>query len=110
MEKPLKSYQIILLYFTRRVLTNQGDALSAMAGIMRRFLEKLKYSMLEGLPTGTFDQFILCWGINLYFRHGFPSYSWADWRGGISVNIYRRLNDWLANRTWIIWFRRSPSG
>ncbi|KAL2019684.1 hypothetical protein VTK56DRAFT_9303 [Thermocarpiscus australiensis] len=110
MKHPLESYAVMLFYYTQRVLTGQSDALRAMAGVMRRVSQKLGYRMLEGLPTAVFDRFLLFCGRNLHRREGFPSYSWAGWRGGIDVEMIGDLNDWLQNQTWIIWYKRSTSG
>ncbi|KAH8821378.1 heterokaryon incompatibility protein-domain-containing protein [Xylogone sp. PMI_703] len=113
MTEPLFDYNVMLFYYTARTLTNQGDTLRAMAGIIRRFTEVMKCRFLEGIPTALFDIFILFQGSLLYRRPLFPSYSWAGWRGGIDFEMddfYSTANDWLRDRTWIIWYRRSVSG
>ena len=113
MEVPLEDFTIILLYYTRRAFTNQQDVLAAMVGIIRRFSEKLKYRFFEGLPIGALDAIILFKPCSLLQRRkGFPSYSWSGWKGPIVVNIPNidEVNSWLRNQTWIIWYKRSPSG
>ncbi len=112
LEYPLMDYSNLLHFYTPRALTNQSDALGAMAGILRRISDKLGYRMLEGLPTGAFDQFVLFFGVNARRRHGFPSYSWAGWIGQVDMPIDTpdEQNLWLQDRTWIIWYKRSPSG
>jgi hypothetical protein len=112
MESPLEDYSILLLYYSRRALTNQGDALRAMAGIIRRLSEKVKYRFFEGLPTAVLDAFLIfkAHGTNLQRRSGFPSYSWTGWRGRINIDTPSPMNEWLESRTWIIWYKRSHSG
>jgi hypothetical protein len=75
MESPLEDYSILLLYYSMRALTNQGDALRTMAGIIRRLSEKVKYRFFEGLPTAVLDAFLIfkAHGTNLQRRSGFPS-------------------------------------
>jgi hypothetical protein len=111
-ESPPEDYSIFLLYYSMRALTNQGDALRAMAGIIRRLSEKVKYRFFEGLPTAVLDAFLIfkAHGTNLQRRSGFPSYSWTGWRGRINIDTPTAMNEWLASRTWIIWYKRSPSG
>ncbi|KND88387.1 hypothetical protein TOPH_07027 [Tolypocladium ophioglossoides CBS 100239] len=114
LKDPLQDYAIMLLYYTERALTNQSDVLRAMAGITRRVSEKAKCRFLQGMPTGAWDVFMVFvanpW--LLHRRRGFPSYSWAGWRGRISLDtaIPRKLNEWLERRTWIVWYKRNPSG
>ncbi|KAK3990487.1 heterokaryon incompatibility protein-domain-containing protein [Cladorrhinum sp. PSN332] len=112
MEYPVQNYATMLMYYTQRVLTNNSDALRALEGIMRRFTLKMGYRMLQGMPIGSFDLFILFSGTNLHRRPAFPSYSWAGWVGGVDVHCWHvtNLNEWLKDRTWIIWHKRSPSG
>jgi len=102
----------MLLYYTQRALTNQQDALRAMAGIIRRFSGKMKCRFLEGLPTAAFDMFILFrqYRSNLHRRRGFPSYSWTGWRGSQILPQYSHINEFLKNNTWIVWYKRSVGG
>ncbi|KAM5343593.1 hypothetical protein ACJ41O_012130 [Fusarium nematophilum] len=112
MEDPLHDYAEMLSYYTRLALTDQTDVLRAMAGIIRRVSEKVKYRFIQGLPTGDLDAFVIfhaCDSI-LRRRSGFPSYSWCGWRGGIEIGVAPRQNRWLASATWIIWHKRSESG
>lgn len=113
MSDPLYDYSVMLMYYTRRALTNQSDALRAMAGIIRRFTESMKCRFFQGLPTALFDIFLMFTGTLLHRRPSFPSYSWAGWRGSVDYDIsylFLRTNTWLRHRTWIIWYKRSPSG
>lgn len=117
MKNPMIDYSTMLLYYTQRALTDQNDAPRAMAGIIRRFTNVMKCRFLEGLPTALFDQFILFYANKniLHRRSSFPSYSWIGWRGGIDVHddpggLGSDVNNWLRKKTWIIWYKRNPSG
>lgn len=118
MTHPVFDYTTMLFYYTKRALTSQNDAPRAMAGIIRRFTEAMKCQFFQGLPTAMFDRFLVfhAFGGVLHRRPSFPSYSWMGWRGSIDVDLRDGpdsrdySNDWLKNRTWIIWYKRSPSG
>ena len=119
MRDVLFDYHTMLFYYTKRALTDQSDTLRAMAGIIRRCTEAMKCRFLGGLPTASFDRFIIFYAFDntLHRRPYFPSYSWAGWRGAIDVVDCPGMdsddsdgNDWLRKRTWIIWYKRNPSG
>lgn len=107
---------MLLQYYTERVHTNQEDAIRSMAGIINRVSNKLNCSFFQGVPTALFDSFMMFQGFNLLSRRsGFPSYSWAGWRGNTNINFRATHspeggNSWLANRTWIVWYKRTPPG
>lgn len=109
---PLPDFAVMLLYYTKRALTNQVDVLRAMEGTIRRFSAKAKCRFLEGLPTAALDAFIAFQSTDaiLHRRAGFPSYSWVGWRGQIDINHPWIENNWLWTKTWIVWYKRSPSG
>ncbi len=65
--RPEAEYRIILLYFTPRALTNQGDALLAMAGIIRRLSIEMKSSFFQGIPVAAFDTFLVSTAIIVCF-------------------------------------------
>ncbi|KAK0654943.1 hypothetical protein B0T16DRAFT_2205 [Cercophora newfieldiana] len=111
LESPLKDYAIMLPDYTGRALTKDEDMLRAMAGIMRRVSDKIQCPMLEGLPMNAIDHFIR------FFGRGFPSYSWAGWRGKIQVDrtwelkpIYYYDTHSPTDDYWIVWYCRDPSG
>ncbi|KAF5233899.1 hypothetical protein FANTH_12406 [Fusarium anthophilum] len=117
MTEPLFDLSTMLFYYTKRALTNQNDASQAMAGITRRFSERLKCNFFQGLPTAMFDLFIIFFAYGtaiLRRRSTFPSYSWTGWSGSIEMSMETsdndNANDWLRERTWIIWYKRNPSG
>lgn len=114
---PHDSLCMLIQYFGAKELTHQEDALNAMAGITARFARQMKCRTLEGFPVAAFDYFLLFVSSDssLSRREGFPSYSWAGWKGVCNWNSIGLLdetavNDWLAGKTWIIWYKRSPSG
>ncbi|KAF5599432.1 hypothetical protein FPANT_3409 [Fusarium pseudoanthophilum] len=111
---PMSMLRNMLRHYTKRVLTNQNDTSRAVAGIIRRIAELMKCTFFQGLPTAMLDLFITFrpWSTFLYRRSAFPSYSWTGWRGSISFDGPGDidLNEWLRDRTWIIWYERKPSG
>jgi hypothetical protein len=102
------------MYYTQRALTNQADALRAMTGIIRRLSGKMKCGFFQGVPTASFDSFMFFEGHRslLRRRQGFPSYSWIGWIGEIDfpITALTEENYWLSQKTWIVWYKRSPSG
>ncbi|KAK4457026.1 heterokaryon incompatibility protein-domain-containing protein [Cladorrhinum samala] len=110
---PARFYSRILTQYTAKSLTNSGDILWAFEGIMRRFSQMMGYRMMQGVPIGSLDFFIVFFGFgNRIRRPGFPSYSWAGWLGtkAIAYRDETKLNIWLIDRTWIIWYQRGPDG
>ncbi|KAK3306247.1 heterokaryon incompatibility protein-domain-containing protein [Chaetomium strumarium] len=109
---PAHQYEVFLLYYTRRALTNDADALRAMAGILRRLSHKLRCRMLQGLPTSQFDRYVLLRGPAAGRRRGFPSYSWAGWRDSLGFLRIGTIDTrgWLRDQTWIVWYKGSPAG
>jgi hypothetical protein len=83
-----------------------------MAGISRRLASKMKCRFFHGVPTAVFDSFMIFTARSslLRRRQGFPSYSWTGWIGGIYFPFSSTIdeNDWLAHRTWIVWYKRNP--
>lgn len=104
----VEAFGYALAMYSKRSLTNQNDALSAMAGTIRRFSSLLKCRFLEGLPTAIFDNYILFHRQkgHLRRRSAFPSYSWTGWIGPIECPEIIGLDEWLDEKTWIIWYRR----
>jgi len=113
MTQPVADYREMLVHYSRRALTHEGDALRAMSGITRRFAVAMRCRFLEGLPTAVFDVFVLFRCSLGRRRPSFPSYSWAGWRGALDFELWDAhidIDSWLLYRTWIIWYERSPSG
>lgn len=99
-----------LFYYTQRKLSDQKDAINAMAGILRRISDRLQCSELAGMPMAHFDFWLLftSFGPSLGRRNYFPSYSWAGWITSINY-LFNRFEDSIAN-TWIIWYVRNSDG
>lgn len=116
MNYPASDFSTMLFYYTKRALTNQNDTSRAMAGIIRRIAGLMKCNFFQGLPTSTFDLFIAFYPFHtaLHRRSKFPSYSWTGWRGSIDMDFIttdnNKANNWLRDRTWIVWYKRNPSG
>ncbi|KAI1154281.1 hypothetical protein F4825DRAFT_191375 [Nemania diffusa] len=108
----LFDFQTFLICYTRRSLANQEDALNAMGGFIQRVSRTMKCRFIEGLPAAIFDLFILFRNrsVSLRRRHGFPSYSWAGWKGGADFEHVDDVNRWLDTSTWIVWYTRSARG
>ncbi len=83
-----------------------------MAGTIRRLSSKMKSRFFQGIPVAAFDTFLVFdSGVGLLRRRqGFPSYSWCGWIGPVTFYQPDEENDWLSDMTWIIWYKRSPSG
>lgn len=114
----------VLWKYSQRVLSHDGDAQRALAGINRRFSANLGYEFVEGLPSAAFDAFILfkpygdLKGTSLRRRLDFPSYSWTGWRGSLDCGHVHshetqyslRCIGWLTKHTWIVWYKRGVCG
>jgi len=82
-------YNLLLRHHSKRKLSNQNDAVNAMAGLLTRLAKQMGYKVLEGLPTACFDAsltFFKDGGGSLERRGAFPSYSWAGWIGSVSMS------------------------
>ncbi|KAK3312603.1 heterokaryon incompatibility protein-domain-containing protein [Apodospora peruviana] len=117
LDDPLHDFANMLIYYSQRALTLPSDTIRALAGITRRVSQLSKCRFLQGIPTAVFDAFLIFESNTRSFlrrRQGFPSYSWAGWKGGLVVTrrgkMFENLNEWLEEYTWIVWYKRSPSG
>jgi hypothetical protein len=117
LNEPFHDFAVMVLYYSRRALTLPSDILRALDGIIRRVSQRSHNRFLQGAPTVAFDAFLIfisntCGSLRR--RPGFPSYSWAGWKGGIVLGpqggAFLRLNQWLEEYTWIVWYMRTPSG
>ena len=87
-------FQMLENYQTRK-LTNQVDALNAVAGMLRRVATSAKTKMVQGLPTSIFP-------LALLFLHTdrraprrwkqCPSWSWCGWIGATTWYPFDRLD------------------
>jgi hypothetical protein len=73
---PWSTFNICMLYYSRRELTYQKDALNAMTELRCRLSVGMKCPFSEGLQTSILDILILFWAVkDCKRRKGFPSYS-----------------------------------
>jgi len=103
----------VLFYYSPRDMTYESDALRALAGICRRVGKAANCRFLEGFPVASFDLYLGFWSqaSQLIRRHGFPSWSWAGWKGHLGYPpLSGDKDEWLAANTWIVWYKRSPAG
>ncbi|KAF6806673.1 hypothetical protein CSOJ01_08657 [Colletotrichum sojae] len=106
LDDPVKNYAGILEHYTSRALTNQGDALQALAGTMRRVGRKLGQEILQVLPSGEIDSFLLfrsaSGGGFSSRRRGFPSWSWAGWEQAVTFGYDDIVSNWPECQNWIV--------
>ncbi|KAL8947807.1 MAG: hypothetical protein Q9222_005946 [Ikaeria aurantiellina] len=108
------SYLALVGEYTGRGLTKGSDILYAFKALENGTSRKMKCGSLQGIPTVAFDFFLLFDSADatLDRRIGFPSWSWAGWRGRtVSCMPEKAVNDlalvnWLRSSTWIVWFYR----
>jgi hypothetical protein len=122
MSEPIFDLTIMLFYYTQRRITNQNDVSRAMAGITKRFEDATRCKFFQDHPTAMFDRFIIFQSkYDLLHRcPSFPSYSWTGWTGQVGwkvcvdinspFHVHEDTNYWLKKKTWIAWYKRSPSG
>ncbi|KAM6487698.1 heterokaryon incompatibility protein-domain-containing protein, partial [Trichoderma sp. SZMC 28011] len=99
-------YTTYVTTYLERYLTHDNDILNAFAGIMN-------YAKDDGLITlhGLTEQFF---GYDMLWKHsrwasrrpGFPSWSWAGWKGTIATKNHGIIPEkiWLQDRFWIHWY------
>lgn len=114
------SYQKLCEEYSRRTLRNDGDALRAVAGILRPLAAGMETVLVEGLPAYYLDMFLLFISADgqMRRRKEFASFSWAGWDGSIMwprENYYwydsegRRTWDtahivkWLRHKRLVVW-------
>lgn len=114
LKDPVKNYAGVLEHYTARALTNQGDALHGLAGTMRRVGQKLGQEIVQGLPSGEIDSFLLfrsaSGGGFSSRRRGFPSWSWAGWEQAVTFGYDDIVSNWPESQNWIVWYEKARSG
>jgi hypothetical protein len=83
--EPWQLYCEYLEQYSQRELTNEGDKVKAMMGILQRIRRQLKCRLVDGLLGDAFE-----WGLNFDVDSCqrcelFPSYSWAGWKGRVAL-------------------------
>jgi hypothetical protein len=87
-------FQVLEVYQNRN-LTDENDALNAVAGILRRVAASAKTKMVQGLPADIFPLAILFLHTDRRAprrRKKFPSWSWCGWKGQVSWYPFDRLD------------------
>lgn len=117
---PFSAYYTQLFRYTQRCLTKESDTIHGITGILRSLSIQARSGVLEGLFTACFDVSLIFWDIfpdtsKPERQEGFPSWSWAGWRGVGGRYGYARwvtssedINSWLQRMTYIVWYKRSP--
>ena len=82
---PLRIYGVWATLYSHRHMTDSSDALHAFSGILRHLQEhSYEDGFYWGLPEAHIDWALLWCGQSVLVRRiGFPSWSWAGWKGGI---------------------------
>ena len=87
--KTFQQYAMLLGQYSHRQMTNDGDILNALGGLLHIFRQFFKYPMRYGLPEILFD-IALLWQPaeklaqrEIEGNSKFPSWSWAGWKGRI---------------------------
>lgn len=96
-QPPYQMYQEFVSEYSERDLTKDSDAINALTGVLRRFSARVNSRLLYGLPTAVFDLSLLWQNERCFLqrRAGFPSYSWAGWKGQVSWLVMDV--DWFFN-------------
>ncbi|KDR79143.1 hypothetical protein GALMADRAFT_223393 [Galerina marginata CBS 339.88] len=115
---PLPAFNSQIFRYADRHLTKESDTIHGLTGILRFLSVQVRSGLLEGLFTACFDISLLCWdnfpdAVAARRREGFPSWSWAGWKGirdgyGGCCQSAEDANTWLQTMTYIVWFKRSP--
>lgn len=89
-EHILNAYATRLVLYSYRSMTDPGDAINALSGIIQDWKEHYGAEFYVGLPVQYFDWGLL-WTAQTYLkrRAKFPSWSWAGWEGA----VWQRLPD-----------------
>jgi hypothetical protein len=99
-------FRLLVLDYSRRKLTVEGDAFDAFSAILQQVKEKEGVHFLWGIPATRFG-LGLCWephrqGLRrrtclstlnmttLQRKVPFPTWSWIGWEGGISLHVEDR--------------------
>lgn len=74
-----------LKQYSLRQLTNEGDRVDAMMGILQRIRRKLQCRLVHGLLSDAFEWSLFFDASSCQRQPLFPSYSWAGWKGEIDT-------------------------
>ncbi|KAK3671313.1 hypothetical protein LTR78_008773 [Recurvomyces mirabilis] len=80
-------YARVVAQYTQRSMSYESDAVNALAGLLRIFSKAFESPCLYGLPTVLLDVALMWRPVESVTRRdaqlGFPSWSWAGWRGRV---------------------------
>ncbi|KAH9481717.1 hypothetical protein JR316_0006244 [Psilocybe cubensis] len=119
---PCVTYGSELANYSSRRLNKEYDAINAFTGFLNRLKIQSHSDVLQGLLTVHFDIGLLFTDVAAHSgppstdyvrRKGFPTWSWAGWRGEKGVfarkcKVPDDINHWLKYNTYIVWYVRSP--
>ena len=110
-EESFEAYMDIIERYTARDMSNQGDALVALEGVLKILMMTMKTRFIWGLPESLFDEALLWMQLGGHHRrdtvskgyHGriFPTWSWVGWKGRSN---YRAQFFRIYTRSEIDWF------
>lgn len=96
-------YATVVEQYTGREMSNQGDALAALAGVISIFRATMKTEFIHGLPETFLDEALLWHQRGPHRRRtalsiaspgvGFPSWSWAGWN--VLSNYRAQFSGWI---------------
>ncbi|MBE3047787.1 hypothetical protein IMZ48_35815 [Candidatus Bathyarchaeota archaeon] len=110
---PYVMYTTLFFRYGSRALTNEADALDAIAGLVNRIARTLSSDTVEGLLTTHFDLCLLFYNSSTQSnerRAEFPTWALVGWKG--SAHMWNPSTDrlstdrWLATERHIKWYRR----
>jgi hypothetical protein len=105
-DEPWTRYVKLVSLYTRRKLGFESDIIKAFTGVVNVLEKEMHSPFLLGLPVLMFDLFMM-WNSGKNDRSpGFPSWSWAGWRGPTHPVYYTLLEhskEFLISHTWIDW-------
>ena len=106
------TYQQSVVRYSSRKLTDEGDVLNAMAGMLQRIARDVGSSVFEGMLTSYFDLCLLFWHLAApapQRRRGFPSWSWAGWKNNAPQwppeLDGQEADKWMATKNHIVWYQ-----
>jgi hypothetical protein len=84
-DNPWMLYCDYLKQYSLRQLTNEGDRVDAMMGILQRIRLKLQCRLVHGLLSDAFEWSLFFDVSSCQRQPLFPSYSWAGWKGEVDT-------------------------
>jgi hypothetical protein len=79
------SFKSILLFYTRRHLTKDSDALAAISGLLARITKLTGEEFCFGYPKKDLIRSLVWKSKSSHRRKYFPSWYWLGWKGTITL-------------------------